>query len=140
MQSVIDDYFATCENENRIATITGLALHLGFASRQTLINYQRKPQFDYTIARAKLRVEAITEQQLYTRDGAQGAEFTLSRNFQWLDPHKDRELNIRQREAEIKEQEAQSGKIANDHEDPLSLALRKAVEDEEACSKLGIAG
>ena len=45
-------------------TVTGLALALGFTSRQALLNYQAKPQFVDTITRAK--VNLLTR---YMREG-----------------------------------------------------------------------
>ena len=66
-------------------TITGLALALGFAGRQALINYQGREEFKDTITRAKSRCEAYAEERLYDRDGANGAKFSLSCNFGWKD-------------------------------------------------------
>lgn len=81
LQKAIDDYFATT-TENRI-TITGLALHLGFTSRQALMNYQEKPQFFDTIKKAKLRVEHSYECDLKEK-GNSGTIFAL-KNFDWKD-------------------------------------------------------
>lgn len=67
----------------RAPTVTGLALALGFNSRQTLLNYQAKEEFVDTITRAKTRCEEYAESRLYTRDGARGAEFSLKYNFGW---------------------------------------------------------
>lgn len=102
MQKKIDAYFAECEGhtidddegkpilnkygqpvvlDQRPPTITGLALALGFTTRQSLLNYQAKKEFVDTITRAKSRVEAYAEERLYDRDGVQGAKFNLSNNF-----------------------------------------------------------
>lgn len=62
-------------------TITGLALALGFTSRQSLLNYQDKPEFVDTLTRAKLKIEEYANQRLYDRDGVQGAKFTLINNY-----------------------------------------------------------
>lgn len=51
-------------------TVTGLALALGFTSRQALLNYQAKPEFVDTITRAKARVEQYAEERLFDRDGS----------------------------------------------------------------------
>lgn len=67
----------------RPPTVAGLTLALGFASRQTLLDYAAMPEFADTIARAKLRVEEYAEAQLYNRDGQRGAEFNLRCNFGW---------------------------------------------------------
>ena len=104
MQRVIDDYFERCagrllmdENGQPILnkfgapvyvdqhppTVTGLALALGFSSRQTLLNYQARPAFMDTVTRAKSRCEAYAEERLYDRDGSRGAQFSLEHNFNW---------------------------------------------------------
>ncbi len=62
-------------------TITGLALALGFASRQALLNYQGKQEFNDTITRAKTRVEQYAEERLFDKDGSSGAQFSLRNNF-----------------------------------------------------------
>lgn len=106
MQIKIDEYFESRKGEpltnadgelqfskfgemiyvrpSRPPTITGLALYLGFAGRQALINYQNRSQdFKDTILRAKSRVEEYAEERLYDRDGQRGAEFNLRVNFGW---------------------------------------------------------
>ncbi|WP_242993029.1 DNA-packaging protein [Blautia obeum] len=81
-------------------TITGLALALGFASRQALLNYQTKPEFNDTITRAKARVEQYAEERLFDRDGSNGAQFSLRNNFKGWDADKkndnsgDRKITI----------------------------------------------
>ena len=111
LQAAIDQYFKDCEGEplvdddgNAITdkhgnpiivgakppTVTGLALALGFASRQALLNYQGKKQFNDTITRAKSRCEEYAESRLFDRDGANGAQFSLKYNFRW-DAQKDAE-------------------------------------------------
>lgn len=62
-------------------TITGLALALGFNSRQSLLNYQDKDEFMDTITRAKSRIEQYNEERLYDKDGVNGAKFNLKNNF-----------------------------------------------------------
>lgn len=84
MQAAIDDYFNM--RDGQPVTLSGLALHLGFLSRQTLLNYKHKNKaFLDTIMRAKLRCEDYTESRLYDRDGQRGAEFSLRCNFGWND-------------------------------------------------------
>lgn len=104
MQRVIDDYFESCAGrlatdedgqpilnkfgepvylDRRPPTVTGLALALGFSSRQTLLNYQARPAFMDTVTRAKSRCEAYAEERLYDRDGSRGAQFSLEHNFNW---------------------------------------------------------
>lgn len=102
IQKKIDEYFKACEGEPlldaegnpmidkygnavivgaRPLTITGLALALGFTSRQALLNYQDKPEFVDTITRAKAKVEQYAEERLFDKDGANGAKFSLANNF-----------------------------------------------------------
>lgn len=102
MQTKIDEYFKECEGEilrdkngepiidkwgNAVIvrakplTITGLALALGFNTRQALLNYQGKEEFVDTILRAKSIVEQYAEERLYDKDGANGAKFSLANNF-----------------------------------------------------------
>lgn len=107
MQEKIDEYFRACEGRPftdedgnvltdkygspiiigaKPPTVTGLALALGFTSRQALLNYQAKRQFVDTITRAKSRIEEYTEGRLFDRDGTRGAIFSLSHNFRgWKD-------------------------------------------------------
>lgn len=102
MQEKIDAYFEGCKgkllkideivvrDKNGIPvvvdakppTITGLALALGFTSRQALLNYQAKDEFVDTITRAKSRVECYAEERLYDKEGANGAKFNLANNFE----------------------------------------------------------
>ena len=71
-------------------TVTGLALALGFNSRQSLLNYQGKTEFMDTITRAKARVEQYTEERLFDRDGSNGAQFSLRNNFKgWKEDEQD---------------------------------------------------
>lgn len=110
IQEKIDEYFKNCDGEvlfgpngkpcldknsnpvivgRRPPTITGLALALGFTSRQALLNYQAKKEFVDTVTRAKARVEQYTEERLFDKDGANGAKFSLSNNFSgWAEKQK----------------------------------------------------
>lgn len=63
--------------------ITGLALFLGFESRQSIYDYEKKGTFSYTIKRARLKIELSYEQALLSRNST-GAIFAL-KNFGWTD-------------------------------------------------------
>ena len=103
IQEKIDEYFESCKGELlydaegnvmtdkhgyplrdgvRPLTITGLALALGFNSRQALLNYQGRKEFNDTILRAKAKVEQYAEERLFDKDGANGAKFSLANNFE----------------------------------------------------------
>ena len=102
MQEKIDAYFESCEPEllrdgdgtpmlnkngepvyvgGRPMTIQGLALALGFTSRQSLLNYKAKREFMDTVTRARLRVEQYAAERLFDRDAQRGAQFTLAYGF-----------------------------------------------------------
>ena len=115
MQTIIDEYFEGCKGEMRSdengmvyrdkygfpiffdqkpPTITGLALALGFTSRQALLNYQAKEEFVDTIMRAKARVEQYAEERLFDKDGANGAKFSLANNFDGWKEKKEIEADV----------------------------------------------
>lgn len=107
LQAKIDDYFDQCKGrylknddgtyllnkygqpvlvDNKPPTITGLALHIGFNNRTSLLDYADKPEFTDVITRAKTRVEEYSETRLYDKDGVTGAKFALASNCKrWTD-------------------------------------------------------
>lgn len=110
MQEKIEAYFEDCkghplrdDNGNYIfnkfgepifvdvkpLTVTGLAIALGFTSRQALLNYQhRSKKFEAVVEAAKLRIENYAEMRLYDKDGCNGAKFNLQNNFHLWDADK----------------------------------------------------
>lgn len=64
-------------------SITGLALYLGFESRQSIYDYEKNGEFSYTIKRSRLMIEAAYEQALLSKFST-GAIFAL-KNFGWSD-------------------------------------------------------
>lgn len=66
-----------------IFTITGLAYHLGFESRQSFYDYEQHKEFTYIIKRARLRIESNYEQNLQFSN-ATGSIFAL-KNMGWKD-------------------------------------------------------
>jgi hypothetical protein len=56
MEKVIA-YFDHCEKLKIKSTVTGIALYLGFDSRQSFYDYEQKEEFSYITKRAKLAVE-----------------------------------------------------------------------------------
>lgn len=102
LQVAIDAYFESCKGtmltdedgrpvlnkyseavfiNQKPPTVTGLALALGFNSRQALLNYQGRKEFNDTITRAKSFCEEYAESRLFDRDGSNGAKFSLTNNF-----------------------------------------------------------
>jgi len=87
-----------------IPTMTGLALHLGFCSRQSLYDYEKHKEYSYIIKKARLRIENSYEESL--RDPsikATGPIFAL-KNMGWKDS-KDIELNTTNNEKPLTREE-----------------------------------
>lgn len=98
LQKKIDQYFKEgCKKKKKpikigndikmmdveIPTISGLAYFLGFESRQSFYDYENKPDFSYTIKRARLFIEKEYEEQLH-EGNVTGAIFAL-KNMGWVD-------------------------------------------------------
>jgi hypothetical protein len=92
MKKKCDEFFEYCKGEwdsekkewkrePEPPTITGLALWLGFNSRQSLLNYQNKPEFVDIITNAKTKVEMGYEKNLHGGKPT-GSIFALS-NMGW---------------------------------------------------------
>ena len=84
LQEAIDTYFVSCvpvfaKDDNgevlyhkgnpiiidmNSPTISGLAYHLGFESRQSFYDYENRDEFSYTVKRARLRIETLHEKNL----------------------------------------------------------------------------
>lgn len=90
----VDKYFSTLPKKTRtlpngtevkvkIPTITGLALYLGFASRQSFYDYENRDGFSYTIKKARAFIEREYEEQLQFGNTT-GAIFAL-KNMGWKD-------------------------------------------------------
>mgnify|MGYP000261973406 CR=1 FL=1 len=73
-----EDYFS---KETKF-TITGLCLHLGFASRNQFYEYGKKGDFKYIIKRASMVVEQGYEQMFH--EGSNSGIFPL-KNMGWID-------------------------------------------------------
>jgi hypothetical protein len=95
LQSAIDDYFDNPDirtmhskdgtaAEIPIVTITGLALRLGFESRQSFYDYESHDKYSYAIKRARLMIEHGYEKLLISGLSPAGAIFAL-KQFGWDD-------------------------------------------------------
>lgn len=69
--------------EVEVPTITGLCYFLGFESRQSFYDYEAKPEFAYTIKKARLFIEKHYEEMLQT--GNTTAAIFALKNFDWTD-------------------------------------------------------
>lgn len=98
MEAKIVEYFEQSKNASGKyqPTIEGLTFHLGFSSRQSMIDYANKAEFMDVVNRAKLFIKSCYEKQLYGFAWA-GAQFAL-RNIgkeDWKDEiteHQDRRV------------------------------------------------
>jgi len=80
-------YYDSCGNVRPISkhiSVTGLALYLGFADRQSITDYSKDDKFSFTIKRAKLRIENYLEEKLEGNNVA-GIIFNLKNNYGWKD-------------------------------------------------------
>ncbi len=129
IEGLIEQYFRECEGKvledkdgkpvlnkygrpviigEKPPTVTGLALALGFTSRQALLNYEAKVEFFDTITRAKSRIEEYTEGRLFDRDGSNGARFSLANNFRGWSEKPRTELDEEEQRARIASVKAQT--------------------------------
>lgn len=99
LEQKINEYFANCPDKRIIKlrdseglehndyipcpTVTGLALYLGFTDRQSMYDYQEKPEFTCTIKRARTFIEREYEKMLHNGQ-CTGAIFAL-KNMGWKD-------------------------------------------------------
>lgn len=85
LDSMIEEYFSYCDIEKKPYTITGLALWLD-TTRETLLDYQERPEFSDTIKRAKSKCENwVEENALMNKINATTAIFNLKNNYGWKD-------------------------------------------------------
>ena len=77
---MITAYFEKAKGNS---TITGLAYDLGFESRQSFYDYEKREEFSYIIKRARLFVESCYELKLSGQYIA-GSVFAL-KNMGWSD-------------------------------------------------------
>ena len=82
-QQLSDQYFSDCDQYHEPYTVTGLALAVGVASRQGLMDYERRAEYHDAVKRSKMRVEHQYEVRLSTPQPT-GAIFAL-KNLGWSD-------------------------------------------------------
>ena len=75
--------YTECVRPAEPPTVTGLALYLGFSSRQSLYDYAQKEKYSYIVEKAKTRVEHGYEVNLHSGSPT-GAIFAL-KNMGWKD-------------------------------------------------------
>jgi len=75
----ITEYIQYCIENNEKLTITGLALFLGFESRQSFYDYRKRKEFSYATKRAHLLIENSYEQH------GQAIDIFALKNLGWVD-------------------------------------------------------
>lgn len=83
MDRLVNEFVAICELKEKPVTLTGMILHLGLSCRDSFDEYAKRPEFSYSVKRAKLIVESEYEQRL-SGNSAAGPIFAL-KNFGWKD-------------------------------------------------------
>jgi hypothetical protein len=104
LQKAIDDYFESCwidkvtevtgkdgkctmstvRYQNRPYTVAGLCHYLGFVSRQSFQDYEKRAEFRDTIKRARLKIEMYHEEELCSKTPV-GHIFWLKNNAGYRD-------------------------------------------------------
>ena len=105
---------------------------MGFASRQALLNYQGKKEFNDAITRAKSVVEKYAEERLFDRDGSNGAQFNLRNNFKgWnIDNELKLEIELLKLESQIKDSQPEE-EAEDNFMDALNGTAAEVWESEE---------
>ena len=104
-------YFQECVDKEEKATITGLALYLGFSSRQSIYDYKEKKDFSYILKRATLAVE-----NAYETNGTAFDMFAL-KNMGWKDKQEieNTNMNLNLTEDEIKKYKEKNKDLLDDY-------------------------
>ena len=89
LQAAVDAYFEECSEKCRVPSVAGLALALGFMSRQALARYtdrmheENNDDYVVIITSAKTRIEEANIQLAYNKEASAGARFMLQNGFNY---------------------------------------------------------
>lgn len=89
LQAAVDQYFEECSEEGRVPSVAGLALALGFMSRQALARYtdrmheENNDDYVVIVTSAKTRIEEANIQLAYNKEASAGARFMLQNGFNY---------------------------------------------------------
>ena len=82
---LVNDYFNTCDKQNKPYTLSGLAYALDL-DRKSLLNYSKNEKFFPTIKKAKEKIEQqLEENALMGKANATFTIFNLKNNYGWQD-------------------------------------------------------
>ena len=102
-------------------TITGLALHLGYATRQSIYDNQKDDEFSYIIKKATTFIEQYHEESLGSKN-VTGHIFAL-KNMGWTDKT---EIETK----EVKEDSFSPSKLSDEELDTYEELLKKGSSNE----------
>ena len=89
LQAAVDAYFEECSENGRVPSVAGLALALGFMSRQALARYtdrmheENNDDYVVIVTSAKTRIEEANIQLAYNKEASAGARFMLQNGFNY---------------------------------------------------------
>ena len=89
LQAAVDAYFEECPENGRVPSVAGLALALGFMSRQALARYtdrmheENNDDYVVIITSAKTWIEEANIQLAYNKEASAGARFMLQNGFNY---------------------------------------------------------
>ena len=87
MEAKMDQYFADREADKKPPTVAGLCFFLGFESRQSFLDYEKREAFSCTIKKARLRIEMDRAERLVSSGTpTAGVIFDLTNNHGWKNP------------------------------------------------------
>lgn len=85
LETAIEEYFTARKLADEPPTVSGLALFLGFADRQSMYDYKERPEYSCTVKKAITKMEDFAEVKLLKGEGqATGPIFWL-KNHGWKD-------------------------------------------------------
>ena len=96
VDKLIAQYFSDCEQNGKRPLITGIALALGFESRQSFYEYEKKEAFTYTLRKARMRIENALEQSLDDRGKATAGVIFGLKNMGWKDSVEQTNIEVQQ--------------------------------------------
>lgn len=89
LQAAVDAYFEECSEKGHVPSVAGLALALGFMSRQALARYtdrmheENNDDYVVIVTSAKTRIEEANIQLAYNKEASAGARFMLQNGFNY---------------------------------------------------------
>lgn len=85
--AIIDEYVAKQKAKNAPLTLAGMALALGFAERNSLLYYEKIPEFEASVKRCRLIIEETLEERLIKGHNIAGTIFVLCQPWMgWTNP------------------------------------------------------